>query len=193
MKALRNGDLDAIFSPPVELNSPFIQFLLRDPTVRLMNVVQADALTRLFPFFHRLVLPEGVVDLEKNIPASDANLIASTNVVVVRKELHPELIYLMAQALKEEHGAAGVFQRAGEFPTQTDPELPMAEDAVDYYRNGPSFLQRYLSFWMISYAKRAAAILVGDRGRHSAVHSAAALRVAVAPDRMIRLYRRSGR
>jgi hypothetical protein len=36
----------------------------------------------------------------------------------------------------------------------------MAEEALDYYRNGPSFLQRYLPFWMISYAKRIAAILV---------------------------------
>lgn len=36
----------------------------------------------------------------------------------------------------------------------------MAEDAVDFYRNGPSLLQRYLPFWMISYAKRLAAILV---------------------------------
>ena len=36
----------------------------------------------------------------------------------------------------------------------------MAEEAVDYYRNGPSFLQRYLPFWMINYTKRVAAILV---------------------------------
>jgi uncharacterized protein len=36
----------------------------------------------------------------------------------------------------------------------------MAEDAVEFYRNGPSFLQRYLPFWMISYAKRVTAILV---------------------------------
>lgn len=62
--------------------------------------------------------------------------------------------------LKEEHGRDGVFQRPGEFPTQIDPEFPMAEEALDYYRNGPSFLQRYLSFWMINYAKRLAAILV---------------------------------
>ena len=36
----------------------------------------------------------------------------------------------------------------------------MAEEAVDFYKNGPSFLQRYLPFWMINYAKRVAAILV---------------------------------
>jgi len=88
------------------------------------------------------------------------NLLASTNVVVVRNELHPELIYLLAETLQEVHGGAGIFQRAGEFPTLADPEFPMAEDARDYYLNGPSFLQRYLPFRMINYAKRVAAILV---------------------------------
>ena len=126
----------------------------------MMSLTQAEALTRLFPDLHRLVLPQGVVDLANNIPRSDVNLIASTNVVVVRKDLHPELIYLLAQTLQEVHGGAGVFQRAGEFPTQIDPEFPVAEEARDFYKNGPSFLQRYLPFWMISYAKRLAAVLI---------------------------------
>lgn len=116
-KALKDGDAD-VFWQVIDLNSPVIQSLLRDPTVRLMNFAQADALTRVFPYLNRLVLPQGVIDLEKNIPASDVNLIASTNVVVVRKDLHPQLVYLLAQTLSEEHGGAGIFQRAGDFPTQ---------------------------------------------------------------------------
>jgi TRAP-type uncharacterized transport system substrate-binding protein len=158
--ALRKGDADAIFLPPVALNTPVIQSLLHDPTVSLMNVTQAAALARVFPTLHRLVLPQGVVDLQKNIPAADVNLLALSNVVVVRKELHPELIYLLAQTMKEVHGGAAVFQDVGEFPSVNDPEFPMAEEAVDYYKNGPSFLQRYLPFWMINYAKRLAAILI---------------------------------
>lgn len=160
VKLLRDGDVDAIFLPPLALNTPAVQLLLHDPKVRLMNVTQAEALARLFPTLHRLVLPEGVVDLQANLPSADVNLLASSNVVVVRKELHPELIYLLAQTMKEVHGGAGVFQTAGEFPSVNDPEFPMAEEAVDYYKNGPSFLQRYLPFWMINYAKRVAAILV---------------------------------
>jgi hypothetical protein len=70
------------------------------------------------------------------------------------------MIYLLAQTMKEEHSNGGIFQKAGEFPTQVDPEFPMAEEAVDYYKNGPSFVQRYLPFWMINYAKRVSAIVV---------------------------------
>ncbi len=159
-KKLRDGDWDVSFLPPVDLDAPPIQSMLRDPVIRLMNVAQAEALTRLFPVLHRLVLPQGVIDLERNITPTDVNLIGSTSAVVVRKDLHPELKYLLARTLQEVHGGAGIFQRAGEFPTQTDPEFPVAEEALDYYKNGPSFLQRYLPFWMINYAKRVAAILV---------------------------------
>jgi TRAP-type uncharacterized transport system substrate-binding protein len=157
LKALNDGEAGVIFQP-FELNSPMIQSLLHDPTVRLMNVTQAEALTRVFPYLTRLVLPQGVIDFERNIPATDVSLIATTNVVVVRKDLHPELIYLLAQTLSEEHGAVGIFQRAGEFPTQIDPEFIVAEEAREFYKNGPSFLQRYLPFWMINFTKRMIAV-----------------------------------
>lgn len=46
VKALKDGDIDVIFMT-LELNAPFVQSLLRDPTVRLMNVRQAEGLTSL--------------------------------------------------------------------------------------------------------------------------------------------------
>lgn len=158
--SLKEGKVDVTINPPLDIGAPVTQGLLRDPSVRLMNLAQAEAIARLFPFLQKVVLPQGVVDLERNIPASDVNLIASTDVVVVRKDLHSEIKLLLAQVASEVHSSAGIFQRAGEFPTQTDPEFPVAEEAVDFYRNGPSFLHRYLPFWMVSYAKRMAAILV---------------------------------
>jgi TRAP-type uncharacterized transport system substrate-binding protein len=158
-QALLNGEADAIFVSQ-EVSTPNVQALLRDPAVRLMNVAQAEALTQLFPSLNHLTLAQGVIDLEKNIPPNDVNLIALPLVFLARANLHPEMIYLLAQTMKAEHGRGGVFQRPGDFPTQIDPEFPMADEALDYYRNGPSFLQRYLPFWMISYAKRVAAIVV---------------------------------
>ena len=69
IKAFQDRQLDVVYLPPIELNSPSIQALLCDPAVRLMNVIQTEALTRLFPeLFRHLVLPQGVIDLGKNIP-----------------------------------------------------------------------------------------------------------------------------
>ena len=157
-KAFKDGEAD-VFVLISELSAGLVQEFLRDPTVRLMNVTQAEALTRVYPFLARLVLPQGVIDFEKNIPANDVSLIAVTHAVVVRKNLHPELISLLAQAISEKHAGAGVFQRAGDFPTQTDPEFPVAQNAIDFYKNGPSFLDRYLPFWITNYAKRIIALL----------------------------------
>ena len=185
-KAIANGEADVVFLPPQEMNGPEVQSLLSDPEIRLLNLAQADALVRLFPTLSRLVLPQGVADLEKNVPATDVNLIASTNVVVPRKDLHPELIDLLAQTLQEVHGSAGVFQKVGEFPTQTDPEYPVAEQARDFYKNGPSFLQRYLPFWMINDAKRIIAVLVAALAIVIPLFSFAPRILRVVPKRAVR-------
>jgi hypothetical protein len=112
--------------------------LLENPNFRVLSLTDAEALTRIFPFLARLVLPRGVIDYERKIPADDVILIATTNVVLVRKEIHPAIIDLLAQTIAEVHSAPGVFQRIGEFPLQTDPEFPVAEEALDFYKNGSS-------------------------------------------------------
>ncbi len=101
-KALQDGEVDAIINLG-ELDSPYIQSLLHDPSIRLMNMTEAEGLTRVFPdYLNRLVLPQGVVDFEKHIPPRDVSLIAFTGDVVVRTSLHPEIVYLLAQTAMEE-------------------------------------------------------------------------------------------
>jgi TRAP-type uncharacterized transport system substrate-binding protein len=157
--ALDSGKADVLILGNV-LEAPLIQNLLRDPGIRLVSLKHAKALTRRFPVLTRLELPSGVIDFEKNIPDADVTLIGTTSSVLVRDDVHPEIIGLLARALVEVNGEPGVFQQFGEFPTQSDPEYPMAESARDFYKNGPSFLHRYLPFWLANYARQALAILV---------------------------------
>jgi hypothetical protein len=159
VNALKDGRADAAILG-LASDAPLTQALLRDPGVKLMSVTDAEALTRIFPFLTRLVLPRGVIDFEKKIPASDIVLFASTTSVLVRNDLHPAHIGLLAQALLETHRAPELFQRAGDFPIPTDTEFPMAEGAVDFYKNGPSFLDRYLPFWVVPHVLRLLALLL---------------------------------
>jgi NMT1-like family len=62
VNALNDGRTDAAILG-LSSDSPLIQSLLRDPRVRLMSVTRAEALTRIFSFLVRLVLPQGVIDL----------------------------------------------------------------------------------------------------------------------------------
>jgi hypothetical protein len=137
-----------------------VKALLHTPDVRLMNIPMAEAFTRIFPGLVRLVLPQGVFDIEGNIPPNDVTLLATTNRLLIRDDLNPEIVQLLLRTVSEVHGKQDIFQRAGEFPTQTDPEYPMAASAVDYYKNGPSFLQRHLPLWLGVYVQRAIAVLV---------------------------------
>ncbi|MDI1288149.1 MAG: TAXI family TRAP transporter solute-binding subunit [Reyranella sp.] len=159
VEALDEGKADVLIMGSV-LEAPLIQNLLRDPGVRLISLPRIKAITRKFPFLTRLELPSGVIDLERNIPGADVTLIGSSSSVLVRDDVHPEIIGLLARALVEVHSEPGIFQQYGEFPTQSDPEYPMAESARDFYKNGPSFLQRYMPFWVTSYVRKILAVLV---------------------------------
>jgi TRAP-type uncharacterized transport system substrate-binding protein len=156
---LDSGGIDAVFrtfSP----DSPILHTLLRGPQYRLMNFSEAEALTRIFPYLVRLVLPRGAIDLQRKLPIADTTLVATTNVLMVRKGVHPAIVDLLAIAISQAHSSPGLFHKVGEFPTETDPEYPMSQGARDFYKNGPTFLNWYLPFWMTNYAQRVIAVLV---------------------------------
>jgi hypothetical protein len=141
-------------------DAPSVESLLNNSNVQLMNFSLADAFTRVFPDLVRLVLPKGVVQLEPPNPPDDITLVGTTAKVLIRDDLHPAIVQLLAQTLKEEHGGPGLFQRSREFPAIDDPEYPVATVAVDYYKNGPWLLSKYLPLWMTIYVQRAIALLV---------------------------------
>jgi TRAP-type uncharacterized transport system substrate-binding protein len=158
-EALKGGSSDVMFLANTA-DAPLYKSLLQDPGIRVMSLRRAEAFTRIYPFLVRLVLPEGVIDPVRNIPSADVTLLATTNAIIVREDIHPAIVGLLVEAMLEEHGEAGIFQRVGTFPTQSDPEFPMDQNALDYYKNGPSFLSRYLPFWIVVHVHRAIAVLV---------------------------------
>jgi hypothetical protein len=133
-----------------------------------MSFANADAYIQRFPFLSKLVLREGVVDFAANLPQADTVLIATTAALIVREDAHRALTSLLAQAVQEVHGQpsldvggeARLFERAGEFPLASDPEFPFSDEARRVYRSGPSFLQRYVPFWVAATIDRLLVSLV---------------------------------
>jgi TRAP-type uncharacterized transport system substrate-binding protein len=151
--ALIAGDIDiAVF--PGQLNADVVQRALATPGIRLMNVTQAGAIAKTIPGFKRVVLTRGLVSLTRDVPDVDVNLLATGNSVLVRKELHPALQYLLLQAMREVHWAPGPFNRLGEFPSEQPNDLPLSPTAERFYRSGPTFWQQYTSFWLTSLLDR---------------------------------------
>jgi hypothetical protein len=81
-------------------------------------------------------------------------LIAPKASLVVRRDLHPAIQYLLLDAASEIHGGPGIFNKAGQFPAAEATDLPLSNSARQYYKSGQPFLQRYLPFWL--------AVLVGQ-------------------------------
>jgi TRAP-type uncharacterized transport system substrate-binding protein len=159
VEALKNGAVDAVLTLG-QPDAPNIHALLQNPNARIMNFPESEAFTILFPELVRVVLPQGVIDIERRIPPNDVALVGPPAKVLVRSDLHPEIVPLMLQAMVEAHSARGVFQRSGEFPNGVDTEYPVAAAATDYYKNGPSYLQRHVPLWLSVHVQRAIAVLV---------------------------------
>src|SRR5215510_12504764 len=159
VEAINDGRVDAVWIIGAP-DATAVKSLLQNPNVRIMSLPMAEAFTRIYPELARLVLPQGVIDIDRNIPPNDVQLIGSTTKVLVRSDLHPEIVQLLLQAMVEVHGGSSIFQRVGEFPNGTDVEYPVAPAAIDFYKSGPSFMQRHLPLWLSVHAQRAIAVLV---------------------------------
>lgn len=157
--AFMKGEIDAAFVVgPTE--SATVWTLLHTPGLVLMDLAQAEAYTRLFPYLSVLTLPRGVIDLATDRPARDIHLLAADAALVIREDMHPALVDLLMQALVETHNGPGIFQKPGEFPRAVSADFPLAPEAARYYKSGKPWLQRYLPFWAATLIDRMVVMLI---------------------------------
>ena len=119
-----------------------------------MGLDRAEAYALRYHYLHVLKLPEGVIDFQSNIPSRDLTLVAPTTQLVARSDLHPALIDLFFQTAEKVHKSGGGFERRGEFPAPKYLDFELSPEAKRYYQSGPSFLQRYLPFWVANFFSR---------------------------------------
>ncbi|MBV6322115.1 TAXI family TRAP transporter solute-binding subunit [Duganella violaceipulchra] len=156
---LLEGRIDGlVFTSAPE--APLIQMLLQTPGIKLFNFNQAEAYARKLPFLTHVVLPQGIVDLGRDIPAEDYKLIAPTATLVARDDLHPALVDLFVQAAANIHSGAGWFSQQGQFPSAKYTEIPVDAEAAKYYKSGPPLLQRYMTFWLANFFDRMWVVVV---------------------------------
>ncbi len=144
-RLLSQGDVEAGFlvaSP----EAPFIQDLVQQPAIELFDFERAAAYSRVFPFLTPVVLSEGVLNLERNLPPRDTTLVAAAASLAARRDLNPSLIPALLDAITRVHQPGGVLEQRRQFPSVDLVDLPLNEDARRYIREGPSFLYRWLPY-----------------------------------------------
>lgn len=116
MEGLRNGTLDAAFFTGAATEEVILP-LLRDPALDIISLRRADAYASRYRFLTTLTLPEGLIDLKENLPAQEKRLLSAVANIVIREDLHPDLIRLMTIAVVETHEPGGMFEKPlGFFP-----------------------------------------------------------------------------
>lgn len=157
--ALLSGQADAAFfvsSPQADL----MQRMLRADGIALCTFRRADAYTRRHRFLSAVTLPEGVIDLDADIPPHDTLLLAPTVNLVARTDLHPALVDLLLQAADGVFHGGGLFEQTGEFPAPKNLCFPLSPEADRFFKHGPPFLQRYLPFWAATLVDRLKVMIV---------------------------------
>jgi TRAP transporter TAXI family solute receptor len=141
------GEIDVAFMM-ASWGAPVVQQLLTDERITLSGYVRADALVAFYPFLNKVMIPRGGIDFAKDQPPSDVPLIAAKASLMVRKDLHTAIDYLLLNAAVQIHSEPSMFQHANEFPAAEAIGIPLSNEALRFYKSGQPLLHDYLPFWM---------------------------------------------
>jgi TRAP transporter TAXI family solute receptor len=158
-KQLISGEIQVVMLVD-SLNAPAVQRLLASPDIQLLSLRQADAYVARLPYLSREVLPAGFADMAHGRPAANVEMVAVKTNLVVRRDLPSPIQYLLLEAATQIHSHATAFQEAGEFPTGEETDLPLSDDARQFYKSGPPLLQRNLPLWLAVLVKQMAIVLL---------------------------------
>jgi TRAP transporter TAXI family solute receptor len=157
--ALSDGRIDAalyVISP----TAPVITKLFNTPGVHAMSFEQARAYGRRHTFLSPLTLYQGSIDIRRNQPDQDLQLVAPSATLVARDSTHEAIIQLLVGAARESQDQGTLLSDPGTFPTAERSELPVNETARHYLVNRPNFLYRTLPFWLASLIDRMLILLL---------------------------------
>jgi TRAP-type uncharacterized transport system substrate-binding protein len=143
------GEIDVAFIM-TSWESPVVQQLLADERIGLSGFPHADAFVALYPYLNKVVVPRGVRDLAKDQPPTDVVLIATKASLVVRKDLHPAIQYLLLNAAVQIHSGPSIFHH----------DIPLSSEALRFYKSGLPFLHDYFPFWMAALIGKLIILLI---------------------------------
>ena len=145
-RALDAGEIDAVFQV-AGVEAPIVADLLRRRDLTPVSLVHAHAYAKRLPHLTALTVPRGVVDIAADLPPRDIATVAVTANLLARNEVHPALMYLLLETASVVNGGHVRLAEAGTFPNARAQDVPIAEEAVRYYKSGKPFMQRYLPYW----------------------------------------------
>ncbi len=157
--ALLKGEIDAVFIVSSH-KSNIVKELLENPNINLFSFKRARAYSRKYPYLEALTLYEGTLDLYKNLPDENKNLLATTANLVVKKDFSEELKRLVLKKVVEIHNKKDLFAKAGQFPNSVNMRLELDEEAEKYFKYGDTWLEKIFPYWIASNIDRLKLLII---------------------------------
>jgi hypothetical protein len=159
IELLNSGGLDVGFfmDPP---DDPMIKSLFTSQDILEVDLKDADAFHRNLRYLHVTQLAPSTIDLATAQPSAEFRTVSVTNTVVINRQLHPAIQYLMLSIMDKAHHAPSLINTEGEFPSDKDVGLPLSDEAEIFYKKGMPFLAQYLPFELASIVERLAKSLL---------------------------------
>jgi uncharacterized protein len=156
---LEAGEIDAAFFV-VSPKAKMVNELLSNPALELMSFKRALAYTSRYNFLSAVTIGEGAIDLQRNIPTQDKVLLAVTASLVARERIHPDIVRLVLKEAIRVHSQPGMLEKKNQFPSEEFLEIPIHKEAQHYLRQGSSWLENVLPFWLASMIDRLKVMLI---------------------------------
>ncbi|QOG12698.1 TAXI family TRAP transporter solute-binding subunit [Arcobacter sp. FWKO B] len=156
---LIKGEIDGMFFIG-QAESNIVRSLLENPDIRLFSFTRAEAYARNLPFLKSLSLYEGTLDMYANLPYDDVTLLGSTASLVTHKDVPSELVRLFVKQLPKVHQSSGLFEKTGEFPSITNLETQVHDEAYMYFTYGDTWLEMIFPYWVASNIDRLKILLI---------------------------------
>jgi len=144
-EAVRKDSVDAAFFllPP---GNKLIQELALNPKLRILSLPQAEALTSNLGFVRHATIYEGGFDYLRNIPNQNIQLVAIPVTLIVKKDLKPAIVTIIAQFIKTHFQSATLVSQPGELLSIHEPSIAVNVQAETVLKNGLPYFYRTLPF-----------------------------------------------
>jgi uncharacterized protein len=156
---LLSGEIDAMFVV-ISPDSDVVKKLLEEPNINVFSFKRAKAYSRKYTFLEPINLYEGTIDLYKNLPSSDINLLSTTANLVVRDDFSEELTRLILKSIKDIHNKKGLFEAENQFPNANNLTIEVSEEAQRYFTYGDTWLEKIFPYWIASNIDRLKILII---------------------------------
>jgi len=156
---LLKGDIDVMFVVSSH-ESTIVRELLSSPDINVFSFKRARAYSQKYTFLEDLTLYEGTLDLYKNLPDQNINLLSTTANLVVNESFPEELKRLFLKKIIEIHNKKDLFSNARYFPNTLNMKVELDEEAKRYFENGDTILEKLFPYWIASNIDRLKILLI---------------------------------